>query len=231
MRKNRVSHAILIWAVLTQVGCFKLGRDTPVLQQYVLPGGGVRAEAAAPQRVGGTTIGVRRLDLATYLASPAIIVRRGARQIVTSEFHRWGEDPAQGINRALAAHLAATPSVGAVDVAPWAPRTPHDHLLQLHVTRFEGVADEAATTGDAQLFVTWEIITPQDNFVLARGKSDYRQRGWQVGDYGALVTLLDDLLNSLSRDIVACIARLPVSSPKASGAVAMPEPLACTQME
>jgi uncharacterized lipoprotein YmbA len=231
MRKTSVNHAILLFALITQAGCFKLGRDTPVLRQYVLPSGGVRAEAAAPQRVGGTTIGVRRLDLATYLASPAIVIRRGARQIETSEFHRWGEDPLQGINRALAAHLATLPSVGAVDVAPWAPRTPHDYLLQLHVLRFEGVADEAATTGDAQLFVTWEIITPQDNFVLARGKSDYRQGGWQVGDYGALVTLLDDLLNSLSRDVVACIARLPASVPKASGAVAVTEPLACTQIE
>lgn len=231
MRKTSVSLAILGCVLLTQAACFKLGRDTPVLRQYVLPSGGVRAAAAAPQRVGGTIIGVRRIDLADYLASPAIVIRRGARQIVTSEFHRWGEDPGQGINRALAAHLAATPSVGAVDVAPWAPRTPHDYLLQLHVTRFEGVADEAATTGDAQLLVSWEIITPQDGDVVARGKSDFRQGGWLVGDYGALVTLLDDLLNSLSRDVVACIARLPASTPKASGAIAMPEPLACTQME
>ena len=231
MGKTSVSHAILLCALIIQAGCFKLGRDTPVLRQYVLPSAGVRAEAAAPQRVGGVTIGVRRLDLAAYLASPAIVVRRGARQIETSEFHRWGEDPLQGINRAMAVHLAALPSVGAVDVAPCAPRTPHDYLLQLHVLRFEGVADEAATTGEAQLFVTWEIITRQDNFVLARGKSDYRQGGWQVGDYEALVTSLDRLLNSLARDVVACIARLPASTPQASVGVAMPEPLACRQQE
>src|SRR5688500_2665924 len=127
MRNKYISGAIIICVLFAHTGCFKLGRDTPVLQQYVLGGGGTNADATAPQRVGGTTIGVRRLDLAKYLASPAIVVRSGAHQIVTSEYHRWGEDPMQGITRALARHLAASPSVGAVDVAPWTPRAPHDY--------------------------------------------------------------------------------------------------------
>ena len=160
MRKEIITRAIMICVLGAQTGCFKLGRDTPVLQQYVLAGGGAKADATAPQREGGMTIGVRRLDLAKYLASPAIVVRRGAHQIVTSEYHRWGEDPMQGINRALAGHLAATSSVGAVDVAPWTPRAPHDYLVQLHVSRFEGVADSLATTGEAQMAATWEIIRP-----------------------------------------------------------------------
>lgn len=231
MRRTILSPAILLCVLLTQAGCFKLGRDAPVLQQYVLRGGGAQAEATAPQRVGGTIIGVRRLDLAAYLASPAIIVRRGAHGIVTSEFHRWGDDPGEGINRALAAHLRASPAVGAVDVAPWTPRTPHDYLVQLHVMRFEGVAQEAATTGDAQLLATWEIITPEHGLVLARGKSDYRQQGWLVGDYGALVTALDDMLNDVSRDVTACIARLPALAAQPTRAADTPVPLACAQLQ
>jgi uncharacterized lipoprotein YmbA len=229
MRIQSIYRAILVCGLLSQTGCFKLGRDTPVLQQYVLGGGGAQADAVAPQRVGGTTIGVRRLDLAKYLASPAIVVRRDAHRIVTSEYHRWGEDPMQGITRALARHLAANSSVGAVDVAPWTPRAPHDYLVQLHVSRFEGVADSLAAKGEAQLLATWEIIRPLDGAVLARGSTDYRQRGWEVGDYGALVKLLDAGLRDVSNDVITCMARLSSVASAGAGLLPVPAAIACAR--
>jgi uncharacterized lipoprotein YmbA len=229
MRMQSISRAILVCGLLSQTGCFKLARETPILHQYVLGGGGAQADAVAPQRVGGTTIGVRRLDLATYLASPAIVVRRGGHQVITSEYHRWAEDPMHGINRALATHLAATSSVGAVDVAPWTPRALHDYLVQLHVSRFEGVADSLATQGEAQMLATWEIIRPGDGAVLARGSTDYRQRGWEVGDYGALVKLLDAGLLGVSNDVITCIARLPTVAAAPVVVAPAPVPMACAR--
>jgi uncharacterized lipoprotein YmbA len=225
MKKTNIARAIVLCSLLTQSGCFKLGRDTPVLQQYVLAGGGAQASPAAPQRADGIIIGVRRLDLATYLAIPAIVTRRGAHQIVISEFHRWGEEPGAGINRALAGHLRMLPGVRAADVAPWAPRAPHDYLVQLHVMRFEGVADSLATQGEAQLRATWEIIRPNDGAVLARGSTDYRQPGWQVGDYASLVRMLDDGLSGVARDVVTCVARFPAGTLAAEPATVVP--LAC----
>ena len=229
MRNSFIARTIVCCALIAQAGCFKLGRNAPVLQQYVLEGGGAKADATAPQRVGGTMIGVRRLDLATYLASPAIVVRRGGHEIVISEFHRWGEDPIEGISRALASHLAATPSVGAVDVAPWAARAPHDFLVQLHVGRFEGVADETATTGEAQMLATWEIIRPDDGAVLARGSTDYRERGWEVGNYAALVKLLNGALQNVSIDVMTCIARLSPATPRSAGRLEPAGTLACSR--
>jgi uncharacterized lipoprotein YmbA len=229
MRNTYIIRTIALCALFALAGCFKLGRNPPVLQQYVLEGGGARANATAPQRVGGTTIGVRRLDLATYLASPAIVVRRGGHEIVTSEWHRWGEDPIEGISRALASHLASAPSVAAVDVAPWAARASHDFLVQLHVGRFEGAADERATTGEAQMLATWEIIRPDDGAVLARGSTDYRERGWAVGDYAALVKLLDEALRNVSVDVMTCIGRLSPVSPPSAGLLEATAPLACSR--
>ena len=137
----------------------------------------------------------------------------------------------QGINRALAGHLAARPSVGAVTVAPWTPRTPLDYLVQLHVTRFEGVADSLAATGEAQLLATWEIIRPSDSAVLARGNTDYRERGWEVGNYGALVILLDAGLRDVANDVITCIARLPAATPSAAGVVPVPNSIACARVD
>jgi uncharacterized protein len=223
-------------ALLTLTGC-SLSRASQPLEQYVLGGTSVTRHAtnatssnatssgATAPVVGGLTIGVRRLDLAPYLASPAIVLRRGAHQIVTSEYHRWGEDPGAGINRAVAGYLittAAADGVRAVDVAPWPARARHDYLVQLHVARFEGTAaeDPGATTGEAHVQATWEIIRQADGAVLARGFTDHVQAGWRVGDYAALVTLLDGGLIALAGELTDCLRRLEGGRAGMSGAAA-----------
>jgi uncharacterized lipoprotein YmbA len=191
-------------------GCFSLGRDSPPLEVYVIGGASSPEHAAPMPGVAGMAIGVRRLDLAPYLATPAIAVRRGTHGIVTSDFHRWGEDPGEGINRAVARHLAAVAPFRAVDVAPWPVRSRYDYLVQLRVTRFEGVApaEPSATEGAAHVRATWEVIRQQDETVLARGLTEYREDGWSVGDYAALVALLDQGLVVLARDVASAIESL-----------------------
>lgn len=212
---------VLLLAVLP--GCFSLGRTSPTLEQYVI-GGARPADTVAPiAGLDGLAVGVRRLDLADYLASPAIVVRRGSHEVLTSDFHRWGEDPADGINRAVARHLAAAAPFRTVDVAPWAVRSAYDYLVQLHVTRFEGVvpagsspmagATEGTGEGAAHVRASWEIIRQQDETVLARGATDYRVEGWRVGDYAALVALLDGGLAVLARDVAVAIGGLAAGGP------------------
>jgi uncharacterized lipoprotein YmbA len=152
------------------------------------------------------------LDLASYLSVRYIIVRRGTSELLTSEFHRWGEDVGEGINRVVATYLAGTPPVRIADVAPWTPTSRHHFLVQLHVTRFEGVADSAATEGRVHVTAGWDIIRPFDGRLLLRGNTDDRDGTWRVGDYGALVTGLDAALLRVARDISACIARFPNDS-------------------
>ena len=151
------------------------------------------------------------------LSVPEIVVRRGASRLDVSEFHRWGGELPEGINRALATHLAGTPSVRSVDVAPWEPRSRHDYIVQLHVSRFEGVADSAATEGRVHVLAGWDIIRPFNGTVLVRGSTDDRGGSWRVGDYAGLVTGLDSALSRVARDISACLSRFPNdSTPPAS---------------
>jgi uncharacterized lipoprotein YmbA len=226
MRKTLIA---IVATMLATSGCFSLSRDTPPLEQFVLGGTPVAAAGPLSPDPAGVTIGLRRLDLAPYLASPSIVVRRGAHQMVVSEYHRWGEDPVAGINRAFAGYLAATMPVRAVDVAPWPVRSRHDFVVQLHVARFEGVApeDPLALEGEAHLLASWEMHRPQDGAVLARGGTDYRAGGWRVGDYAGLVTLLDGGLTSMAGDIVACMARLGAATLPAAASAAGEQPLAC----
>ncbi|WP_411280841.1 membrane integrity-associated transporter subunit PqiC [Gemmatimonas sp.] len=223
--------AFLLGALLLG-GCFKLSRESPPLRQYVLsatarPGAMAGAPAMAP--AGGVTspaaratltVGLRRMDLASYLSVQYLIVRRGTSELVTSEFHRWGEDVGEGINRVVAAFLAGSPPVRAVDVAPWQPTSRHNFLVQLHVTRFEGVADSAATEGRVHVIAGWDIIRPVDGRVLWRGSTDDRRELWRVGDYTGLVRGLDAALLHVARDISACVAQFPNDSTPPSACVA-----------
>jgi uncharacterized protein len=210
-----------LFVLVTLPGCMSLGRDSPALELYVI-GGGESPEVAAPTPgLAAVSIGLRRLDLAPYLATPAIAVRRGEREILTSDFHRWAEDPASGISRAVARHLAAAGSFQAVDVAPWPVRSRYDYLVQLHVVRLEGVVPAAASraaagtdgTGGVHVLATWEIIRQRDEAVLARGTTEFREGGWRVGDYAALVALMDRGLVLVARDLVAAIGGLVAGTP------------------
>lgn len=217
-RKNRRMARTLrlfgICALCTVPGCFSLARRTPPLEEYVL-GQGPRAMAAAPARdSGGVTIGLRRLDLAPYLSTTAIVVRRGSR-IVTSEFRRWGEEPSAGIMRAVKVSLGAAPTILAVDVAPWPVQASHDYLVQFHISHFEGVAAEdlTATEGEVHVMASWEIIRSADGSLVARGETDHRETGWKVGDYLGLVTRIDKGLAGLASDLAGCLVRLSSATP------------------
>jgi uncharacterized protein len=221
----RFTAVALALATLTG-GCFRLSRNAPVVQRYALTTpSATRADAgAAPGATGsgsdGLRLGVRRVQLASYLAVPDVMVRRGPNRLVSTEFHRWGEPLNESLNRVVAGHLANTPTVAAVDVAPWAPRTRHDLLLQLQVHRFEGVTDDGGGGGRAHLHVAWDLVRPYDGTVVARGTTERRDDRWAAGDYAALVRALDAGLAGVAQDIARCAARLPrdamVASPVGS---------------
>jgi uncharacterized protein len=150
----------------------------------------------------GVTIGVRRLHLAPYLATPAIVVRRGPHEILTSDYHRWGEDLAEGINRAVARTSARRRSSGrwmwrrgrsAPATTTWSSSTSRASKACFRpAPRWATVGG----LGEVHVVASWEIIRQQDETVLARGTTDFRQAGWRwettprwwhcwIGDWGA----------------------------------------------
>jgi hypothetical protein len=99
-----------------------------------------------------------------------------------------------------------------VNIAPWAARTHHDYLVQLHVTRFEGVADSAATTASVHVATAWDIIRPLDGALLVRGTTDYRGGRFPVGDYEAMVAELNVALQRVADEVRRCLGQLDVDS-------------------
>jgi len=206
---HRLILIVLAIGTVSTTGCFRLARKSPPVERYVL--GGIRAAPvetrAAESDTVGLSIGLRRIDLAPYLSTLAIVVRRADNEIITTGFHRWAESPSAGLNRAVSGYLAASPSIRSVDVAPWPVRTAQDFIVQLHVVRLEGVMTDTQR-GEAQLLSRWEIIRPVDGALLARGATDHRVPGWVVNDYAGLVSRLDEGLVVLARDLTDCLARV-----------------------
>ena len=94
--------------LLVLTGC-SLNRGAPPERHYVLGGGRFPESAAAARDLTHVAIGIRRLQLAPYLESTSVVVRRGARaqELALSDFHRWSEPLGEGINRAVAGYLTA----------------------------------------------------------------------------------------------------------------------------
>lgn len=218
------SRSMLLWVLLiATAGCFRLSRESPPLQQYVLGGvardsvsglagadGDATRVSGPAETTGGYAVGLRRAGVAAYLDVPLLVVRDGGHRVVTSEFHRWGENLTEGINRVVASKLAAGAPRYRVDVAPWAPRATHDFLVQLQITRFEGVREAAGNR--IHVRADWDIIRPRDGRVLLRGRTDRQDGSWNGTDYSQLVARLDDALGGVAQDIRRCLSRFSTDS-------------------
>jgi uncharacterized lipoprotein YmbA len=205
--RNTVSLAMCA-AAFTLMGCFSLSRKSPPVERYVVGGMMLTQLDTLASDSGALSIGLRRLDLAPYLSTLAIVVRRADNEIITTGFHRWAEAPSTGLNRALSGYIANDASIVSVDVAPWPVRAEHDYIVQVHMMRLEGVEPEGLGSAEAHMLATYEIIRPGDGSILARGVTDYRSRDWTLNDYRGLVSRLDMGLVTLSRNIVGCLRQL-----------------------
>ncbi len=206
--KARTTRLLLLAALASTAGCFSLSRNAPPQRHYVLgsdrsPQTGA-ATAPAVADSGAQVIGLRRPRVADYLATPFIVVRRGAHQIELSEFHRWAEDLDQAINRSVSGFLAELAPTHRVVTAPWPGGTRPDVVIQTHVLRFEGAApeDPASTAGEAHLLATWEVLRASDGSLLARGTTEVREESWVVGDFDGLMRHLEAGLARLAEDLL-----------------------------
>jgi uncharacterized lipoprotein YmbA len=116
-------------------GCFKLARESPKLRLYVLGDGSASGLPTPPAGAPSAAreafrIGLRRVEMASYLSVPTVMIRRGTHELIVSQFHRWGGELDQGVNRAVGAYLA---DAADEDVHVVAARALEDHVLAREV--------------------------------------------------------------------------------------------------
>src|SRR6185369_3159683 len=113
---------------------------------YVLASTTAPAVAASTGTV-PSAIRLRAIDLASYLNSRLLIVRRGENEIEFRDFARWGEPLDQGIARVLREELLARHAAGAVQSGVARPSDVQDASFEVavKVLACEGSADGTVT--------------------------------------------------------------------------------------
>lgn len=200
--------ALVLIGLITQ-SCVNLKPRENETRFFVL--GTPAIEESSVVRAGGegVVIGLRRLELASYLDTPQIVVRIGTNEIQFSDTHRWGEDLAQSINRVVADLITENPAVQYVDIVPWSAGTSHDYVVEIVVDKFEGYLTSAGSPliMAAHMEANWQIFDPASNTVLKQGTTTEMIQGRAPG-YSILVSGLEQTLLKLEDDLVTAVTGL-----------------------
>ena len=205
MRIKQPHLPLSLAACLMLCGCINLDPQADPTRFYILSS--QTGPAASSDNSQGTVLGLKAIDLPTYLQSTRIPTRRGANEITYSEFHRWGENPKSAISRVLAENLASRSAIGTVHTVPWPDGAIHDFELHVTLVRFEG-----EQSGRVALEANWAIFNPEDDSLLKNGSTVVKHLKWNSRDYGALARSLGEALGILANDLAAAVADLEKSS-------------------
>lgn len=215
---RRLTVVLLVTVFLA--GCVRLLEPRPSNITYYLLDSGPAIDTVSTDTT-GLTVGLRRPRLASYLDASRIVTRRGPNTIRFSDFHRWGEDLDQALNRIVALNLEQQPHIRSAEVVPWPEEMQFDYVLRLRVLRFEGVGppapgpeaenDDPLPQGHSQMIVRWTIFGPDGAAVQTEGVTRHRREEWTVTDYADLAAKLDTSLVVLADDIGARLKDLSAS--------------------
>jgi len=162
------------------------------------------ANANANLNASAPAVHVRQVELASYIRSRPLIVRKSENEVEFREFARWGEPLEQGIARVLREELLARGAASAVAISGVrAASRPYDFELTVRV-----LAAEGGTAGDVQFRAVWELSAAgKTGAPVARG--DYHAEGlkWDGKSETALVAELSKAVSGLAGEIAAGLAK------------------------
>lgn len=178
-------------AVLAFAGCSLLPAPTPDRTRHFLVSSASPA-AAAPDAV---SLGLRRVDVPSYLRGKAMVVRSGTNETRFLPEARWAEPLEEGLARAVRDRLASS---AAVRVHPWPVSAERDFDVSIFVTAAEG--------GDAgvRFAATFEVARAADGAVVARRAFAAPAGSWG-GDPAQLAAQLSAGAAALADEILAAL--------------------------
>lgn len=149
-------------------------------------------------------IHLRPVELASYIKSKPMIVRRGDNEIEFREYARWGEPLELGIGRVLREELLARGAAGAVLAAGLrAFNVDYDYELTVRVLACEGQAD-----GTVKFRAVWELSTTGTTPKIA-ARGDFIPAGlkWDTKNEATLAGQLSDAVAGLAADVATGLTK------------------------
>ncbi len=162
------------------------------------------AKAAAPAK--RWVLGVRNVEIPSYLRNKSFAIRSHANEVSFLDLARWGEPLDQGVARVLVENLQLLPNVVRISTQPFRAEEQRDFDLLVQVSACEGTADGAVLCS-----ATWRITAPTAAAnTVAEGRFTAAGLHWDGRDCGQLAAKLSEGLASLSHNIgVALPAKEP----------------------
>jgi len=162
-----------------------------------------RAATAAER---GPVIGVGPITLPKYLDRPQIVTRASRNQLALGEFDRWAEPLQENVSRVLGENLALLIPTDHILLNPWPRSAPVDYQVTVEVRHFDGWLG-----GESVLLALWSILDGAERQLISKRAFLNAPVGGR--DYEAIVVAMNQMVESLSRDIAAAIHSL---SPRAA---------------
>ncbi len=178
----------------------------PVADQtryYVLTSGLTPPSAEADSPPGSVTLGVRDIELASYLDSRALVVRLGTNELAYQDYALWAEPLDQGIARLLRAQLLASPKVSQVHVHPLPFSEPRDFEVAIRILRCEGVREEDGAI--ARFSALIEIISTGNHELVSRKLFTAPDVPWDGQDHASLVAALSEATRHLAAEVIQAL--------------------------
>lgn len=203
-RRSIVPCATLAAAVILVAGCslpMPQAQSDPT-KYFVLS---VPAAATTPAEVAAPAVRLRPIELASYLRTRPIVVRRGTNEVEFHEFARWGEPLEQGISRVLREELLAQGRASAVDAGGLRPAEAGDVKFEIsvRVLACEGLAD-----GGVNFRAAWEVTSTAPNAGAGvRGEYHPTDLKWTPRNEATLAAALSRAVAGLADEIGSAIAK------------------------
>jgi uncharacterized protein len=149
----------------------------------------------------GPVIGVGPITLPKYLDRPQIVTRASRNQLALGEFDRWAEPLQDNISRVLAENLARLIPTDQVLLQAWPRSATLDYQVTVEVLQFDGWLG-----GESTLLARWSILDGAEHELFNRMVHLHAPTGGR--DYEAMVVVMNQMIETLSRDIATAIQRL-----------------------
>ncbi len=196
--------------MLFAAGCNLIPAPTPDSTRYYVLAGPALGAAGVPPVTGALRLGLRNVEVASYLKKGSLVVRTGENEVRFPDEARWGDPLEREILSSLRGQLLAAPAVGRVFVQPFPFDEPRDYDVSVRVIRGEGV-DPAGGGKAAVSFVAMLEITTSGaaGEVVARKRFVAPEAAWDGKDFGRLAAELSNAVAALSQEVVAALPAKP----------------------
>jgi hypothetical protein len=147
------------------------------------------------------------ITLPKYLDRPQIVTRVSPNQLTLGEFDRWAEPLQENFSSVLAENLALLIPSDQILLNPWPGSATLDYQVRVDVRHFDGWLG-----GESTLLARWSLLDRAEQVHLSRKVHLRVPTGGH--DFEAMVVAMNQMIETLSRDIAAAIQHL--ASPAAA---------------